>query len=81
MTERSPDPEAFHSGAALRRFLHDLATPLSAVGLHLERAHRLSGRGEDPTEALAVARQELDRAFDLFERGRETLLAREPRGG
>jgi len=60
---------------ALRRFFHDLATPLSGVGLHLERASRLAARGEDPSEAIAVARRELERAFQLFERGREALLS------
>ena len=58
----------------LRRFFHDLATPLSGASLHLERASRLIARGEDPEEALATARRELHRAFDLFERGREELL-------
>lgn len=60
----------------LRRFFHDLATPLSGLGLHLERAVRLAARGEDPTEALGVAKRELERAFQLFEKGREELLAR-----
>ena len=68
-----------NSGAAenisdLRRFFHDLATPLSGASLHLERASRLVARGEDPEEALATARRELHRAFDLFERGRAELL-------
>jgi len=58
----------------LRRFFHDLATPLSAVSLHLERAVRLSDRGEDPADALRTAREQLDRAFSLLERGREELL-------
>ena len=58
----------------LRRFFHDLATPLSGASLHLERASRLIARGEDPEEALATARRELHRAFDLFERGRAELL-------
>ena len=60
----------------LRQFFHDLATPLSGLGLHLERAVRLAGRGEDPTEALGVAKRELERAFQLFEKGREELLGR-----
>ena len=59
---------------ALRKFFHDLATPLSAVSLHLERASRLNSRGDDPTEALATARRELERAFEMFERGRDALL-------
>jgi hypothetical protein len=58
----------------LRRFFHDVATPLSSAALHLERASRQAARGEDPAEALATARRELDRAFALFERGREELL-------
>jgi signal transduction histidine kinase len=62
----------------LRAFLHDLATPLSAVSLHLEGANRRLARGDDPAESLDVARAELGRAFDLFERGRDLLLS-EPR--
>ena len=62
--------------SALERFFHDLATPLSGLSLHLERAHRLAARGEDPSEALGVARRELERAFALFEKGRDLLLAR-----
>jgi len=58
----------------LKRFFHDLATPLSAVSLHLEGADRRARRGVDPSEALAVARAELGKAFDLFDRGREFLL-------
>ena len=60
----------------LRRFFHDLATPLSGLGLHLERAARLASRGEDPSEAIGVAKRELERAFQLFEKGREELLSR-----
>ena len=60
----------------LRRFFHDLATPLSGLSLHLERAHRLSQKGEDASEALDVARRELEKAFVLFEQGRAALLAR-----
>src|SRR5512132_583733 len=59
----------------LRSFLHDLATPLSAVSLHLEGANRRLARGDDPAESLDVARAELGRAFDLFERGRDLLLS------
>lgn len=65
----APAPEV-----ELRRFFHDLATPLSGASLHLERASRMAARGEDPEEALATARRELHRAFELFERGREELL-------
>ncbi len=59
----------------LRTFLHDLATPLSAVSLHLEGANRRLLRGDDPSESLGIARSELARAFELFEQGRELLLA------
>jgi signal transduction histidine kinase len=59
----------------LRTFLHDLATPLSAVSLHLEGANRRIARGEDPGESLNTARSELGRAFELFEHGRELLLS------
>ena len=59
----------------LARFFHDLATPLSAVSLHLEGAYRRVRRGADPSESLSIAREELVRAFDLFERGRELLLS------
>jgi signal transduction histidine kinase len=54
--------------------LHDVATPLSAVSLHLEAADRRARRGADPSESLAVARTEIARAFDLFDRGRELLF-------
>lgn len=58
----------------MKRFFHDIATPLSAVSLHLEGADRRIRRGGDPTEALAIARAELGKAFDLFHQGREFLL-------
>jgi signal transduction histidine kinase len=76
MTDRTQASGELEGPAALQRFFHDLATPLSAVSLHLERACRLSDRGEDPTEALSVARRELERTFELFERARDSLLAR-----
>lgn len=62
----------------LRTFFHDLATPLSAVSLHLEGGNRRLARGEDPAASLDIARTELGRAFDLFDRARELLLS-EPR--
>jgi len=62
------------SSTDLRKFFHDLATPLSAVSLHLERASRLIARGEDADDALSTAREQLDRAFALLEQGREDLL-------
>ena len=74
----TPDPERREDSSRrqfLRTFLHDLATPLSAVSLHLEGASRRFARGEDPSESLEIAKTELGRAFDLFERGRELLLA------
>ena len=67
--------------AWLRRFLHDVSTPLSAVSLHLEAASRRAERGDDPSIALATARRELARAFELFERGRQDALAMEPSEG
>jgi len=72
------DKQALSAASAhrdfLRRFLHDVATPLSAVSLHLEAAERRVRRGGDPLESLAIARAEIARAFDLFDRGRELLL-------
>lgn len=58
----------------LARFFHDVATPLSAVSLHLEGADRRARRGADPTESLAIARAELSKAFELFDCGRDILL-------
>lgn len=75
----TPNPETREDSPRrqfLRTFLHDLATPLSAVSLHLEGASRRVARGEDPSESLEIAKNELGRAFDLFERGRDLLLAR-----
>jgi signal transduction histidine kinase len=71
--EIGPDPVTRR--LFLRSFLHDLATPLSAVSLHLEGADRRLQRGADPSESLATARQELAKAFELFERGRDLLLS------
>ncbi len=75
MTEKILPGAERQNQVALRKFFHDVATPLSAVSLHMERAARLSARGGDPTEALATARRELERAFELFERGRDALLS------
>lgn len=69
----APSAESAHRDF-LRRFLHDLATPLSAVSLHLEAADRRVRRGADPAESLSIARQEISGAFDLFDLGRELLL-------
>jgi hypothetical protein len=81
LTEKASSGAERQGQIALRKFFHDVATPLSAVSLHIERANRLCARGEDPAEALATARRELERAFDLFERGRDALLlsAEDPR--
>jgi len=68
-------PEGSARRQFIRTFLHDLATPLSAVSLHLEGANRRLLRGDDPSESLGIARTELARAFELFEQGRELLLA------
>jgi hypothetical protein len=59
---------------SLRRFLHDLAAPLSAVSLHLETAVRRVQKGNDPTESLATAQRELEKAFQMFETGRTKLI-------
>jgi len=59
---------------SLRRFLHDLAAPLSAVSLHLETAVRRVQKGGDLTESLATAQRELEKAFELFESGRTKLM-------
>src|SRR5688572_19049593 len=76
LTSPSEGPEVSARRQFLRAFLHDLATPLSAVSLHLEGASRRLQRGDDPSESLDIARAELSRAFELFEHGRELLLAR-----
>jgi signal transduction histidine kinase len=62
----------------LRRFLHDLATPLSAISLHLEAAERRLRRGADPSESLGIAKKEIARACELFDRGRELLVLEPP---
>jgi signal transduction histidine kinase len=63
----------------LRTFFHDLATPLSAVSLHLEGASRRHARGQNPAESLEIAKTELARVFDLFEKGRDLLLSQPER--
>jgi hypothetical protein len=75
VTEKALPGAERQAQIALRKFFHDVATPLSAVSLHIERASRLCARGGDPTEAIATARRELERTFELFERGRDALLA------
>jgi len=74
MTEKAASGAELPGLIALRKFFHDLATPLSAVSLHMERASRLCSRGEDATDALSTARRELERAFDLFDRARDAML-------
>lgn len=76
VSSKSPSAGFAHQDF-LRRFLHDLATPLSAISLHLEAAERRMRRGADPSESLAIAKKEVARACELFDRGRE-LLVREP---
>jgi hypothetical protein len=73
MTSRQPGPASFPSPEDFRRFLHDVSGPLSAVALHLEAAARRVQKGEDAAAPLETARRELDKAFELFERGRESL--------
>jgi hypothetical protein len=51
-----------------------VAAPLSAVALHLEAAVRRVQQGRDPSEALATAQRELEKAFAMFEEGRNNLL-------
>lgn len=75
-TPREAGLVSSESSARLRQFLHDVATPLSAVALHLEAASRKVTQGEDPSRSLEIARTELAHAFELFERGRDDLLGR-----
>jgi hypothetical protein len=58
----------------LHAFLRDVSTPLSAVALHLETASRRLSRGEDPAKWIGVAKKELGKALDMFERGRTQIL-------
>jgi hypothetical protein len=58
----------------VRRFLHDLAAPLSAVALHLETAVRKVKQDKDPTESLQTAQRELEKAFEMFDRGRMEIM-------
>lgn len=74
MTQNEASAAERDPARRLRRLLHDLAAPLSAVALHLEVASRRATRGEDPSEPLETARRELARVFDLFERGRAEVL-------
>jgi signal transduction histidine kinase len=74
LVEKGNSPSADPRRDFLNRFFHDLATPLSAVALHLEGADRRVQRGGDPSESLKTARSELSRAFELFELARECLI-------
>ena len=65
---------------SLRKFLHELSAPLSALALALDSASRAASRGEDPSEALALAQRALQSAFEKFDQGRTALLG-EPPGG
>jgi hypothetical protein len=62
----------------LRRFFHDLAGPLSALALQIESANRSLAGGKDAAPALSRAREELGKAFKLFESGRASLLGDNP---
>ena len=64
----------------LRRFFHDLAGPLSALALQIESANRSLVAGKDAAPALERAREELGKAFQLFESGRAALLDDNPPG-
>jgi hypothetical protein len=59
---------------SVRRFLHDLAAPLSAVALHLETAMRKVKQDKDPMESLQTAQRELEKAFEMFDRGRMEIM-------
>lgn len=75
MRQSQPSLAALARRDFLKRFFHDIATPLSAASLHLEGAVRRVRKGADPTDALVTARSELSRAFDLFDLGRDFLLS------
>jgi hypothetical protein len=67
--------------SSVRRFLHDLAAPLSALALHLEAAVRKVQRGQDPSDSLQTAQRELAKTFEMFERGRTEILDAQDRTG
>jgi len=77
VTLSSKQPVQGHGGSdeeSVYAFLRDVATPLSAVALHLETASRRLSRGEDPAKSIGVAKKELGKALDMFERGRTQIL-------
>jgi hypothetical protein len=76
---RDGGTEAFE--ASLRKFLHEVSAPLSALALTLETASRAASRGEDPSETLAQAQRTLQSVFEKFERGRAALLGESAGGG
>jgi hypothetical protein len=79
--KRTCDTGAQALEVSLRKFLHDVSAPLSALALTLETASRAASRGEDASEALALAQRTLQSVFDKFERGRAALLGESPAEG
>jgi len=61
--------------ASIDEILKSVAGPLTVAALRLEQVRLRLSRGEDPAPALAAAKDELERAFVAFERGRAKLLA------
>ena len=57
----------------LSDFLSELVTALNGVSAELEVAAR-GGPGDGASRALANARLELERALNIFDRGRTKLL-------
>jgi hypothetical protein len=57
----------------LSDFLSELVTALNGVSAQLEVAAR-GGPGDGASRAIAVARLELERALNIFDRGRTRLL-------
>ena len=60
---------------------HGAGRRLAGVGLTRAHARGRGARGEDATEARGVAGGEREGAFDLFERGRDALLSKDPDSG
>jgi len=63
---------------SLDEVLKTVAEPLTDVALRLEQARLKLSHGEDPFPTLASARDELEKAFVAFERGRARLLHPQP---
>jgi hypothetical protein len=72
--KRTRDTGAQDLEVSLRKFLHEVSAPLSALALTLETASRAASRGEDPSESILLAQRTLQSVFDKFERGRAALL-------